>query len=547
MKIKRRIIVLIALSIILFISVIIKVGYVKINNLDISNLAYDMWSRDIPISAMRGCIYDRNGKLIVGNKLVLSVAVINKQIESVDLVSERLSYALECDIDEIKNHLNKKVSVELIKPEGKKIDEEVAKKIISMNLKGVYVVGDSKRYYPYGDTLCHTIGAVGSDNQGLTGLEYIYDDYLKGSPGELQIFTDAKGGVMQGLSNNYNPSVKGHDLYLTIDIDVQESIENIIDLNVEKYNPDDMAIISTSPKTGEILGIASYPRFELENYQEYLEVLNKNIPIFKSFEPGSTFKIMTYSAGLEEGVFDLNDSFYCKGHSIINGVRVKDWKAGGHGSGTFLNVIENSCNPGFMEIGLRLGIDKFYDYLTNFGFGKKTGIDLQGESTGIIFDKSIMTDLELATSSFGQGNSSTMIQLNMAANSCINGGILYKPYTVKMVSNSREIVLKNDPNEIRRTISKETSEKVKYALESVSARGTGRGAYIDGYRIGGKTGTSQISENGKYADGKYILSFIGFAPMDDVEASVYIEIENPKNTIQYGGVVAVAPKFIEKT
>lgn len=309
-----------------------------------------MWSRDIPITATRGNIYDRNGKLIVGNKLVLSVAIISKQIDNVNLTAERLSEALECDREDILKHLNKKVSVELIKPEGKKISVETAKKIINLDLDGVYVVGDSQRYYPYDDTLCHTLGVVGSDNQGLTGIEYLYDDYLKGENGALEIFTDAKGGIMQGLASSYNPAKRGNDLYLTIDIDIQESIENIIDINVERYNPDNVGIISTVPTTAEILGIASYPRFDLENFQQSLDIVNKNIPIFKSFEPGSTFKIMTYSAGLEEGLFDLTDPFFCRGHNVVNGVTIKDWKAGGHGSGTFLNVIENVCNSfGFMK------------------------------------------------------------------------------------------------------------------------------------------------------------------------------------------------------
>jgi len=260
-----------------------------------------------------------------------------------------------------------------------------------------------------------------------------------------------------------------------------------------------------------------------------------------SYEPGSTFKIITYAIGLEEEVFTLEEEFFDPGYYMVDGARLDDWKAGGHGTQTFLEVIQNSCNPGFVEIGLRIGEEKFFAYLEDFGFGSKTGVDLLGESTGIVFNPDVIGPLELATSAFGQGNSVTPIQLVTAASAAVNGGNLMQPYILDSIGygDISEIVFKNEPIVKANVISTQTSDLVKYALENVVAKGTGRNAFIDGYRVGGKTGTAQkVGDNGAYMDGNYILSFIGIAPMNDPELVVYLAIDNPKNTIQYGGVVA---------
>ncbi len=287
--------------------------------------------------------------------------------------------------------------------------------------------------------------------------------------------------------------------------------------------------------------MAQYPSFDPVNYQDYSqEVYNRNLPIWKSYEPGSVFKIVTYAAGLEEGKFTFEDRFYDPGYTIVDGARIKDWKPGGHGDESMLEVIMNSCNPGFIEIGQRLGKEKLFEYIDNFGFGQKTGIDLLGESTGIVFDLENVGPVELATSSFGQGNSTTPIQLVQAASAAVNGGNLMKPYIVKSIGlNSINEITSFEPSVVRRVISQETSSKMRYALEMVSAKGTGRGAYIDGYRVGGKTGTAQkVGSDGQYMDNNYILSFLGMAPMNNPEVAVYAAIDNPKNTIQFGGVVA---------
>ena len=456
----------------------------------VNELAYHQWTREIPIAGKRGNIYDRNGKLIVGNMLSPSVAVIKRQVTDKKMVAEKLSNILKTDKDIIMNHLNKNVSVELIKPEGRRITTAQAKEIIDLNMGGVYVVGDTKRYYPYGNSLAHVLGFTGIDNQGITGVEYIYDSYLKGQNGALEIYTDAKGNLLPDMTSYYNKASLGYDLYLTIDIEIQLIIENVIKEAVNRYNPEEMTIIVEEPNTGEILAMASYPSFDLINWKDYSQdVYNRNLAIWKSFEPGSTFKIVTYSAGLEEKKFSLNESFYDPGYRMVGGVRIKDWKAGGHGSQTFLEVLQNSCNPGFMEIGFRLGKTKLFNYIYDYGFGEKSGIDLLGEAKGIVFKDSKIGPVELATSSFGQGNSATPIQLTNAMSAAINGGELLKPYVLKSIKNEAgDTVLENNKTVRRKVISKETSEIMKYSLENVAALGTGRNAYVDGYRVGGKTG-----------------------------------------------------------
>lgn len=540
-KYKKKLTLILLVICLGFMALLVRLGYIYFNmSNDINQKAFDLWSRDIPIEGQRGNIYDRKGRLIVGNKLAPSVAIIKRQIEDKNQVASFLSEVLDCSYEAIANHIDKNVSVELIKPEGRKISTKQANRIMKENIPGVYVVGDTVRYYPYGDLLSQVLGFTGIDNQGIAGIEYIYDGYLKGTEGALKIFTDAKGNIMHDMYGLYESSNPGFDIYLTIDLEIQEIIENTINNAIKQYDPDQMLILVQSPKTGEILGMASYPNFYPENYQDYSqEIYNRNLPIWMSYEPGSTFKIVTYSAGLEEQVFTLDEGFYCPGYRMVAGARIKDWKAGGHGSETFLEVIQNSCNPGFMEIGERLGKERLFKYIKDFGFGEKTGIDLLGESKGIVFNVENVGPVELATSSFGQGNSVTPIQLTTAASAAINGGDLMQPYILKNVSVSGNVIYEGKALKKRSVISKETSNLVCFALENVVARGTGRGAYVDGYRIGGKTGTAQkVGANGGYLANNYILSFLGAAPMNDPLVVVYLAIDNPKNTVQYGGVVA---------
>ncbi len=522
-----------------FMALICRLSYVKIvKGSNYYELALDLWTRTAPTKGVRGNIYDRNGNLIVGSYLAPTIVAIPKQIENKDETASCLAKILNTKKEEILKHLNKKVSVEILKPVGRYITVDQAIQIINKNMKGIYVVSDSKRSYPYQNILAPIVGVVGSDNQGITGIEFMYDSYLKGKYGGLNIYTDAHGNLISDLTSYYDSAAAGADVYLTIDLNIQLILERLLDNAYVKYNYAEAIMIAVNPKTSEVLGMASRPTFSPENYLDYKEeVYNRNLPIWKNYEPGSVQKIITYAAGLEENVFEMDEIYHDPGYLIIDGVRIKDWKAGGHGTETFLQVIENSCNPGFMTIGMRLGKDKLFKYIRNFGLGSKTGIDLLGESSGILFNVDTIGNVELATASFGQGNAVTAIQLVNAASAAVNGGNLNKPYILSKIVKNNELLLKKEPEFIRNVISKETSDKVKYALESVASRGTARGAYIDGYRVGGKTGTAQIAENGGYVSGKYILSFMGIAPMNDPEIMIYLAITNPKNTIQYGGVV----------
>lgn len=511
--------------------------------------ALELWARDAPIEGRRGNIYDCNGKLIVGSTLAPTVVCIPKQIKNKEKTAQVLSKILECSVEEVSVHFNKNVSVEILKPVGKKIEVDKAIEIIKSNLPGIYVVADTKRYYPYQHYLAQVIGIVGIDNQGISGVEYIYDEYLKGSSGAVQILTDAHGELIANENGKYKAPTSGFDVYLSIDIDIQVSLERVMDNAVTQYKADEIIGLVMNPKNSEVLAMASRPTFNPEFYQEYSqELYNRNLPIWKSFEPGSTFKIVTFSAGLEEKVFKLDEYFNDPGYMVVDGARIKDWKAGGHGRETFLEVLQNSCNPGFMTIGLRLGKERLFKYIKNYGFGKKTDIDLLGESSGIVFNPEKIGNVELATSSFGQGNSVTAIQLVNAACASVNGGILNKPTILKGIAsnyqNGEYLIKQETPIEVRRVISEETSKTVASSLEHVASLGTARSAYIEGYRVGGKTGTAQIAKDGIYQQGKYILSFLGIAPMNDPSVAVYLAVENAKNTIQYGGVV-VAPMVKE--
>lgn len=541
-KVFRRQFFVSLVILILFISVIIKVFMTQtIKGDEYENLAYDLWTRDIPIKYRRGNIYDRNGKLIVGNRLAPTISIINAQIEDEDKVINELSRILNVSKTSIRKHIKNKVSVEIIKPEGKNITLEQAREINNLNLRGVYISSDVVRYYPYGNLLSHVIGIVGSDYQGLTGIEYMYDEYLSGESGSNKIFTDAHGNKIDLREDVYDSPTKGMDLYLSIDLDIQIALERVMDNSIATYNPEEVIGIVMNPKTSEVLAMASRPNFELDNYQDYsMEVINRNLPIWKSYEMGSTFKFVTFSAGLEEHVFDVNDRFYDIGHSIVDGVRIRDWKVGGHGEQTYYEVIQNSCNPGFINIGLKLGKDKLFDYIHKYGLGDYTGIDLIGESKGILFDKNKIGNVELATTSFGQGIALTPIQLITACSACINGGNLNKPFILKAIGLNNTIIYNNEVNFVRKVISEETSKIMRDALERVVSLGTARNCYIEGYRIGGKTGTAQISKDGAYLEGKYILSFMGMGPMNDPSLICYMALNSPHSYIQYGGVV-VAP------
>ena len=441
----------------------------------------------------------------------------------------------------MKKHVYKKTSIERVHPEGRKLSNEVADKISSLNIDGVYLVKEAKRTYPYNENLSHVLGYVGIDNQGLSGIELKYDKYLTGKSGSIKYFSDAKGNKLD-MSEIYQQPTDGMNIMLTINNDIQKSIERELDNAVSKYNPEHAIAIAMDPNSGEILGMSSRPNFDPNNYKNYsTEEINRNLPIWMNYEPGSTFKIITLAASLQEKTIDLyKDTFYDGGSIRVEGAKIKCWKDGGHGAETFLQVVENSCNPGFVVMGQKLGKERLFKYINNFGFGKTTGIDLNGEATGILFSLDKVGPVELATTAFGQGVSVTPIQQITAVSAAINGGKLYKPYIVKSIlePETNSTIKNYGPVLVRKVIDNETSKEVRNALESVVTNGTGRNAFIDGYRVGGKTGTAQKVDNGVYMSGNYIVSFIGFLPANNPKVVVYVAIDNPKGVIQYGGTVA---------
>ncbi len=538
---KREKIVLLAV-IFCFILIVFKVFYIQvIDYKKLNKLASSLWSRNLPIEADRGRIYTSDGEVIADNLTTVSLVFIPNQVKEKDKVATDIAQILNVDKKVIEEHLYKSSSIERVHPEGRRLSYEIADKINALGYDGVYLVKESKRYYPYNNLMSHILGFVGIDNQGLSGLELQYDTYLTGSSGAIQYFSDAKGNRLE-RSEVYVEPEDGMDIYLTINFEIQSAIERELKNAMDKYNADGAWSIAMDPNSGEVLGMASYPNFDPNNYQDYnVTEINRNLAIWASYEPGSTFKIMTLATAIEENKVDLEkDVFYDGGSVNVDGARIKCWKSGGHGAQTFLEVVQNSCNPGFVELGQRIGKETLFEYISKFGFGKKTQIDLNGEATGILFNLDKVGPVELATTAFGQGVSVTAIQQITAVSAVINGGTLYKPKVVKRITEHEtgEIIKEYDKEEVRKVISEKTSEKVRYALESVVALGTGRNAYIENYRVGGKTGTAQKVNNGVYMTGNYIVSFMGFLPADDPKVVVYVAIDNPKGITQYGGTVA---------
>ena len=533
----KRIRIVFVISLIVFFFIIVKIFYIQvIEYRKLNTLASELWSRNLTVQADRGKILDRNGKVIVDNVTTVGLYLVPSQILNKEEVARTLSEILGVSYEEMMKHVSKKTSIERVHPEGRNLYFEIADKINSYNYDGVYLLKESKRDYKYKNVLSHVIGYTGIDNQGLSGLELKYDKELTGKNGSIKYFSDGKGKRLS-MPEIYSEPENGNDIKLTIDLDIQLSLENELSNAYTKYEAEGAIGLVMNPKTGEILAMSSYPSFEPANYKEYsTEVINRNLAIWSNFEPGSTFKIVTLAAAINEGKVNIfEDHFYDTGKVKVANATLHCWKRKGHGDQTYVQVVENSCNPGFVSLGQKLGKELLFKYITELGFGKKTGIDLNGEGTGILFKMDKIGPVELATSAFGQGISVTPIQQVTAVSSIVNGGSLYVPYVVSEVGDrSISPTIKR-----RNVISKETSDVVKYALESVVANGSGRNAYIENYRVGGKTGTAQkVGSDGRYMSGNYILSFIGFMPANDPEFVIYIALDHPKGVTQYGGVVS---------
>jgi len=538
---RRRLFFCLVFGLAVFVLLLARLAYLQLVQGEwLTEKAHDLWNREVPFEPLRGRILDRNGEVLAYNVSAPSVLAIPAQIKDPQEAARKLAPVLGMDEGRLYQLLTKRQLLVRIAPEGRRISQEKAQQVRDLKIPGIVIADDSKRYYPYGSFAAHVLGFTGVDG-GLAGVEYKYDDVLQGEKGGVSFLADARGREIPDQEEGYRPPRDGYDLVLTLDKSIQSFIERELDQAMLQYEADHALAIAMDPNTGEILGMASRPTYHPGEFGRYpQEVYNRVLPIWMAYEPGSTFKIITLAAALEEEKIDLMGTFYDPGFAIVAGAKIRCWKAGGHGHQTFLEVVENSCNPGFIEIGQRLGKELLFQYIRDFGFGSKTGIDLNGEASGILFSLEKVGPVELATTSFGQGVSVTPIQQVTAVAAAINGGKLMKPHLAKQIQDPEtgEVIQRFDPELVRRVISPETSQQVRQALESVVARGTGMNAYIDGYRVGGKTGTAQkVGPGGKYLPNNHIVSFMGFAPADNPQILVYVAVDNPKG-IQFGGVVA---------
>lgn len=503
--------------------------------------AEEVRMRDVPVDARRGSIMDRNGNELVTSISVDSIYVIPRHVRNPDHAARQLSTILEMDEDKLYKKLTKKSSFEWIK---RKVDPKVSRRVKDLEIPGIRTVEENKRYYLHDGLVSHVLGFTGIDNQGLLGLEKSYDQELRGKPGRIVVEHDAMGREAPEALHDYIKPVPGNNLILTIDETIQYFAERELDKVVSTYNPKLAVAIVMDPGSGEILAMANRPTFNPNNWTEVpKEIWDRNPAIWYNYEPGSTFKIITASSALEVGVVKPDDQFFDPGYIKVADRNIRCWKAGGHGSQTFEEVVQNSCNPGFVEVGLNLGIERFYKYIKDYGFGKPTGINLPGEAQGIMIPEKQATNLNIATMAIGQSIAVTPIQLITAVSGAVNGGKLMKPYLVKEITDAEgKTVKKNEPKVVRRIISPETSAELRMLLEKVVSKGTGRNAFVEGYRVGGKTGTAQVVGNGGYAQGKYVASFAGFAPAGDPQVAILVMIAEPKGGVYYGGQVA-APVF----
>ncbi|WP_031513410.1 stage V sporulation protein D [Desulfofalx alkaliphila] len=540
---RKRIALLFLGAIVLLSLLMLRLAWIQfVRGDELSQKAASYRMREVPVEAKRGTIYDRNMNELVTSVSSDSVYAIPSHVENKEETAKHLAQLLNMDEETILNKLKKQSSFEWIK---RKMDWDTAQKLKELNLEGIGFAEESRRFYTQEGLASHLLGFTGMDNQGLIGIEKSYDEQLMGIPGQIVVEHDAAGREIPHALHHYIPPEQGNHLVLTIDQTIQYFVERELDKIVADFNPTSAVIIVMDPNTGEILGMGNRPTFDPNNWQDYQSsIWDRNHAIWYNYEPGSTFKIITAAAALEENAVKLDDHFYDPGYIKVADRRIRCHKAGGHGSQSFREVVCNSCNPGFVEVGLNLGVERFYKYITAFGFNQLTGIELPGEAKGILINEKNATNLNIATMSMGQSIAVTPIQLISAVSATINGGNLMRPYIVKEIRDSENKVVKNfKPQEVRQVISEDTSKLLRELLEDVVLNGTGRNAYVEGYPAGGKTGTAQVvGSSGGYVSGKYVSSFAGFAPVDDPQIAVLIMVQEPKGGIYYGSQVA-APVF----
>ena len=526
--------------------------------------AIEQQTMDSVVTSKRGIIYDRNGKVLAQSVSVQTVTASPAEVKKskkAAKTAKKLAELLNMDADEIEKKITKNSMYEIV---ARKIDNSTAEKIRKAGLKGIYLIEDSKRTYPYGSLASHVVGFVGTDNQGLAGTEMVYDKYLKGMPGRMISAKSASGTEMPYKYEKYINPENGSNLVLTIDEVIQHFVEEELKQAVADYDVENgAACIIMNAKTGEILAMATQPDFDLnqpfeltedmqkqleglsgdERKTEYNKLLNKlwrNKAVVDGYEPGSTFKPFTGAMALEENLVGQNEHFLCTGAVHVGGHTIHCWKTAGHGSLTFREGFENSCNPVFMALGARVGAKNFYKYFKKFGFTETTGFDLPGEASGTFHSMDRFNDAEIATSSFGQSFIVTPLQLITAYTAITNGGTMVRPHVAKeLVDDDGNVIKSFNPQVIRQAISKETADTIRDILEGVVSNGTAKNAYIKGFRLGGKTGTSEKTPRGS---GKYIASFVGFAPANDPEIIGLVMLDEPMGGSYMGGQIA-APTF----
>ncbi|MDP4127993.1 MAG: penicillin-binding transpeptidase domain-containing protein [Bacillota bacterium] len=541
---RKRIAFLFLCVTIFLVVLIVRLGFVQLSQgADLRKKADDSHYRGVPVAPKRGNIEDRQGNVLamsVSSETVYAIPAEVRQSGRAKEMALTLSPLLGKTAAEIEAHITKRTALEYVQ---KRVKPEVAAQVRALELPGIGTTEDSQRYYPLGTLASHIIGFAGIDNQGLEGIELTRETALKGIPGSILQEFGANGIPLPQAEHQYLAPKQGNTVRLTIDKNIQSFAERELQklmsgqgINMNGQAPKNASILVMDPNTGEMLALASAPSFDPNHYQEADQSTRRNIAIQNGYEPGSTFKIITLAAALEEKKIKPTEHFFDKGAYTVLGKNVRCWKAGGHGDQTYVQVAENSCNPGFIEMGQRLGMDTFYKYLRDFGFGQKTGIEMSGEALGILANKKKATALDLATMSIGQTNNVTPIQLLTAVSAVANGGTLMKPQLVReIVGPSGRVVTPFKKEEVRRVISEDTSKLEREILEAVVTNGTGRRSFLPGYRVAGKTGTAQKVANGGYIQGEYIASFAAFAPADKPRLAMLAVIDGVPF---YGGAVA---------
>ncbi len=547
---KKKILVVFLAAFILILYLIGRLVYLMVFDAEYyQQKAEDLHERERDIKAARGEIIDRNGTVLATNRTVCTISVIHSQIENPEKVIEKLSEFLEMDADQVRKKVEKISSIERIQSN---VDKRTGDKIRNLGLAGVKVDEDFKRYYPYNELASKVLGFTGGDNQGIVGLEVKYEKYLKGINGKILTTTDARGIELDGVAEDRLEPEAGNTLRISLDHTMQKYALQMAEKVRTEKQADKVGIILMNPQNGEIYAMVNVPEFDLnqpfmlnneetgenltdEQRQDALNQMWRNGCINDTYEPGSTFKIITASAGLEEGVVHLTDQFSCPGYKVVEDRRIRCHKVGGHGAENFVQGIQNSCNPVFIEVGLRIGVDRFFDYFRQFGLMDLTGVDIPGEAGTIMHKKENVGQVELATISFGQSFQITPIQLATTVSALVNGGRRVTPhFGMEVLSAEGKKVKTFRYNAKKHIVSEKTSQTMRELLESVVAEGSGKNAYVEGYRIGGKTATSQTLPR---SANKYISSFVGFAPADDPQILGMCVIYNPQG-VYYGGTIA---------